>query len=75
MDGFGKVKGRRMVNIMSTYVRTFFERFVLGVDDGDGSRGLLEGDSSTFPEVKLRRKRVDAPKAQPDQIFGMRHEL
>ena len=75
LDGFGKVKGRRMVNIMSTYVRTFFERFVLGVDDGDGSRGLLEGDSSTFPEVKLRRKRVDAPKAQPDQIFGMRHEL
>ena len=73
MGDVGKVKGERMVRIMGTYVRTSFERFVLGIDSGSGNGGcLLEGNSSAFPEVKLRRKRD----GQLDtQSVGIKFEL
>ncbi|KAI5857394.1 hypothetical protein GGS23DRAFT_616753 [Durotheca rogersii] len=47
----GGVPGTRMAEIMRTYIDAFFSRFLLGVDDD----GFLSGNSSTFPEVTLRR--------------------
>lgn len=60
----GKVSGESMTSIMGSYVGAFFQRFVLGFGDdddgdGDGDGGILEGNSSAFPEVKLRRKGDD----------------
>ncbi|KAI5925671.1 Alpha/Beta hydrolase protein [Camillea tinctor] len=47
----GAVGGARMVQIMEMYVDAFFRKFLLGADD----ESLLSGNSSTFPEVSLRR--------------------
>ncbi|KAK7753059.1 hypothetical protein SLS62_005009 [Diatrype stigma] len=62
----GRVGGERMVRIMGAYVGAFLERFVLGSggDDGDGDGSLLEGNSTGFPEVKLRRKGDDQLQTQ-----------
>ncbi|KAI1499028.1 hypothetical protein F5X99DRAFT_391465 [Biscogniauxia marginata] len=48
----GTIRGRRMVEIIRTYIDAFFRKFVLGTDD----EGLLDGNSSIFAGVSLRRR-------------------
>ncbi|KAI1372355.1 hypothetical protein F4677DRAFT_449477 [Hypoxylon crocopeplum] len=47
----GTIPGTRMVQIMRTYIDVFFRKFLLGVGDD----GFLNINSSSFPEVLLRR--------------------
>ncbi|KAH9908880.1 platelet-activating factor acetylhydrolase, isoform II-domain-containing protein [Xylariomycetidae sp. FL2044] len=50
----GRVKGERMLEIMSAYCRAFIERFLVG----GGNEGLLDTDGveAGFGEIKLRRR-------------------
>ncbi len=83
-DAYGTVGGRRMLRIMRTYVGAFFARFVLGLDDDDdddggggggggGEGGLLDGNTSAFPEVRLRRK--GAGQQEEAQWLDIKQEL